>query len=183
MGAFTKSGQKVIGGAKDLLLGKKDPGTKDRYMPLDPSQKKAMGQYKEMLDQTGRMADFEGAQMENQIRSNAMDVGRKATDMVAQRGLGNSSVGLSAILNSTRDMGDRIATTRAALPGMRLDKLNNVSGGINSILNSRTFIQGREAGRKGGLAPLIGAGVGGYMGGASGAQAGYGAGQALTQMG
>ncbi|MGE3608005.1 MAG: hypothetical protein AB7I27_00355 [Bacteriovoracaceae bacterium] len=187
MSKSVKSVGKGLGGGlgvvSDLVLGKKDPGIKDRFVALDPLQQKALGKYGDMLDNTENLASNAVANQENLIRANAGDVERNAQKLVAQRGLGNSSVGLNAITGATRDMGDKINAARASLPGLKMDYLNNATNGIQGILNSRTFIQGTPGGaRKGGLAPLIGAGIGGYYGGAGGAQAGMGAGQAATQL-
>lgn len=178
----------IVNGAKDLVLGKKDPGVADRFVALDPLQQKALGKYGEMLNfNTDNLASHAVTNQENLIRANAGDVERNAQKLVAQRGLGNSSVGLNAITGATRDLGDKINAVRASLPSMQYDmkmnNLNSATNGLQNILNSRTFIQGTPGGtRKGGLAPLIGAGIGGYYGGAGGAQAGLGAGQAATQI-
>lgn len=173
MGGATKAvggGLKSItGGASDLLLGKKQPGVKDHYMALDPAQKKALAKYEGFLDKdTDQMAENSLALQENLARTNAGDLERKATGLVAQRGLGNSSVGLNAIINSTRGLNDKIMEIRSSAPGLKhslaLENLNAASGGIGNILNSRAFVQGQAGGRQGGLAaPLIGA-AGTYFG-------------------
>lgn len=180
-----------IGGISDMILGKKDKGVKDSFVPLDPLQRKALGKFGSLLDRnTDGMANEMVARQENQIRQNAADTERQAKQLTAQRGLGNSSVGLNAIINSTRNMGDQIGATRAQLPGLKYNletqNLNTASSGIQNILNNRIFKQGREGGgRTGGLAPLIGMGLGAYATGGSpaGAQIGSGLGSALTQMG
>jgi hypothetical protein len=175
--------------AKDILLGKKGKATKDSYTQLDPLQQKALGQYGSILDNnTDQVAENAIAGQENQIRASGADAQRNAQDLVAQRGLGNSSVGLNAIINSNKNMGDQIGAARAMLPGLRQEmKLNNLNGatnGINSILNTRMFKQGQAAGpRTGGLAPLLGAGLGAAFGGPAGASVGMGVGNAMTQMG
>lgn len=161
----------ITGGAADLLLGKKAPGVNDHYMPLDPLQQKALDKYGANMDiNTDGIARSIVSNQERQIRGNAMDLERKASQLSSQRGLGNSSVGLNAILNSTRDMGDKIGAARASLPqlqhNLKLDNLDRASGGIGNILNNRTFVQGTPGGmRSGGLAaPLLSA-AGSYFGG------------------
>lgn len=164
MGGVTKGLKSVTNGASDLLLGKKQPNVKDHYMPLDPLQKKALNKYGSYLDKdTDQIAEHTLGLQENLARTNAGDLERKATGLVAQRGLGNSSVGLNAIINSTRGLNDKIMEIRSSAPGLKhsmdLDNLNAASSGIGNILNNRTFVQGTpSAGRQGGLAaPLIGA--------------------------
>lgn len=175
-------------GIKNLLLGKKDPGAKDGYAELDPLQRVALGKYGEALNQnTDQLAKNAVAKQENLIRGGAQDAERKASQLIAQRGLGNSSVGMNALINSTKDMGDKLSATRAGLPQLQYDmKMNNLdraAGGITNILSSRDKVYGRAAGRVGGLAPLIGMGIGGAFGGLGGAQIGGGVGSALTQVG
>lgn len=176
-------------GLGKLIFGKKDPGIADRFIPLDPIQEKALGQYGNMLNtNTDGLAGKMIADQERMIRTGAQDAVRKTNQLMAQRGLKNSSLGLGAITGITRDMGDKIGEVRSRLPGLQYDlktqNLNNATNGLQNILNSRTFIQGTPGGqRTGGLAPLIGAGIGGAYGGAGGAQAGLGIGKVLTQLG
>jgi hypothetical protein len=173
----------------DLLMGKKDKGTPDSYVPLHAAQEKALGKYTGLLDtNTDSLASAAVAKQEEMVRAGAQDSERQARDLVAQRGLGNSSVGLNAILGASRDMGDKIGAVRASLPAMKyqmnVDNLNSASAGIGNILKNRIFKQGREGGgRTGGLMPLLGAGIGGLLGGPGGATAGMSAGQYVTQMG
>lgn len=182
-----------IGGLKDVLLGRKDKGVADRYLALDPLQKDALGKYGDQLNvNTDQMAKNAVAGQERMIQTGAADAERNASKLIAQRGLGNSSVGLNALINTQRNTGDQINNVRAQLPGMQYDmktkNLDNATSGIQNILNNRMFIQGRQGGgRTGGLAPLIGAGLGAAMappgGQAAGAQMGMGLGNAFTQMG
>lgn len=190
MGLTTVTGGMMdTGGLSNLLMGKKAKGTKDSYVPLDATQTRALGQYNSLLGQkTDQMAKNAIAGQENQIRANAQDAERKASQLVAQRGLGNSSVGLNAMINTTRNMGDQLGAARAKLPGlqydMKVNNLNTATNGIQNILTNRIFKQGTgSTGRQGGLLPLIGGGLGAAFGGAAGAQVGMGMGQAATQMG
>jgi hypothetical protein len=178
-----------LGAITDVLLGKKDPGTKDRYTELDPLQKVALGKYGELLGQdTDSFASNAVQKAEEQARANAGDLERKATQLVAQRGLGNSSVGLNAIINSTRNLGDQVGAIRSSLPIMKYDmkvnNLGNAANGINGILDKRMFIQGNPStGRSGGLLGLGLGGLGAYYGGPGGAQAGMGLGRGLANFG
>lgn len=182
------AGGNGLGAASDLLLGKKDPGTRDSYVPLDPLQEKALGKYGTMMDQDmGAIAENAIAGQEKQIHAGAQDLERKATGLVAQRGLGASSVGLNSIINTTRNTQDQIADTRAKLPGLKYDmqasNLNSATNGINGILNTRIFKQGQAGGpRQGGLLPVLGGGLGAAFGGPAGAGVGMSMGNAITQM-
>jgi hypothetical protein len=216
-GAVTQGSFGLVNGTDalgNMLLGQKNPGTPDSYVPLDPLQQKALDQYGKILDtNTDQLAqDAANSQLagisrgaafgENQARQGVMDTQRQAQDMVRQRGLGNSSVGLNAILSQNRGLANQIGDIRAnansqveqinaGMPlnkyNMRLQNLGAASGGINDILNTRIFKQGQQGGgRTGGLAPLIGAGAGALLAPpgqqAAGAQLGVGLGQYATQM-
>lgn len=188
MDPLNMSGEGGLGGLGDLLMGKKDKGTPDSYVPLDPLQMKVLGKYNQMLDtDTDGIAQNMVTQQENQVRSMAGDTERKARDLVAQRGLGDSSVGLNAILGANRDTGEKINAVRSQLPTLQYDlkskNLGTAAGGIQNIFANRIFKQGREGGgRTGGLMPLVGAGIGGLLGGPGGAMVGMQAGQYATQM-
>ena len=179
----------MLGGAKDLLFGKKDKGTAGGYMALEGSQKKALGQYEKLLDtNTDQLAKTMAVNQEKQIRAGAQDAERRASQLVAQRGLGGSAVGLNAMVNASRGMGDKIGAVRAQLPGMQYDlrnkNLDNATRGIQNILTNRVYQQGTPGGgRSGGLAPILGMGLGAAFGGPAGAQIGGGLGSALTQLG
>lgn len=187
--AMGGNGLGILGGMGDLLMGKKDKGTPDSYVPLDATQVRALGKYNNLLEQdTDAMAKNMVTRQEGQVRAGAADAERKAKELVAQRGLGNSSVGLNAILGANRDTGEKLNAVRAQLPQMQYDlktrNLDTATGGIQNILTNRIFKQGREGGgRTGGLMPLLGAGIGGALGGPAGAQVGMSAGQYATQMG
>jgi hypothetical protein len=171
----------LAGVAKDLggMLGLNDEkGQDSKYIDLDPGlkrvtdsarlgQESAIGKYKDLMGQnTNQIAENEIAGMENQARTMSGDVQRKATDLVSQRGLGNSSVGLNAIINSTRGLNDQIGGIRAKLPGLQrglaMENLNTSTQGLNSILGAqgaqRAYQQGTE-GTKGSLLPLLGMGA------------------------
>lgn len=165
-------GTKYGSSFKDLFLGKKSDPIKDRFTPLDPLQERALSIYDKQLSNfegvdPAQMARNEIAQKENQILASANDQERQAKDLVAQRGLNTSSVGLNAILGAKRDLNDRIIQSRSMLPLLQnqyqneqINRLNSISGGIGNILNQRAFIQGNPGGVRGGglLAPLLGIG-------------------------
>lgn len=175
----------IVNTGKNLLFGKKDPGTSDRYLPLEAEQQEALSKYSDLLKtNTDNVAKSTVMAQENAIRANAGDAQRAAQGLVAQRGLGRSSVGLNAIINSTRNMGDQIGQARGQLPAlqynMRVSNLNSATGGIQNILGSRTFIQGQKStGRGGGLLGLGMGAAGAYMAAKSGGDpgAGFAAGQ------
>lgn len=198
MNPLTEKGRQNLKDPSNLLKGKKDPGTPDEVIDLaDPAgrslQSQAIGQYGDFLNKdVGQMARNQSALLEKQAKTGADDQERLARQMVTQRGLGNSSVGLNAILNQKRDLGDKLGSIRANQPmlenQMKQQNLTFATGGINSILNeqgqSKVLKMGQESkGRQGGLLPILMGGAGAYMGGPGGAQAGYGMGQAMTQMG
>lgn len=146
-----------LGGITDLLMGKKDKGVASGYMPLDPLQQKALGKYGALLDtNTDQVAENANMAKLRQISQGARDAETRAKDLVAQRGLGNSSVGINAILNAGKSADQELANARAELPGMKYDmnvkNLGNATSGIQNILNNRIYNQGREGmGRQGGL--------------------------------
>lgn len=154
----------VVSGGADLLLGAKTPGIKGGVQPLTADQKTLMAGYRGLLNTNmDDLASSQLARAETGLRASAEDSARSASGMVASRGLGNSSVGLNAILNQGRDLGNQIATLHSSLPQMQYDmkvqNLNNATNGIQGILNSRYYQQGSAPqGRQGGLiAPAIGA--------------------------
>lgn len=189
---------KGLGGIGDAILGKKDPGTSDEVIDLaDPYgrslQNTALGEYGKYLNQdAGGMARTQTDNLNRQVRQDAEDQTRLAKQMVAQRGLGRSSLGLSAILGQSAGVGEKIGINNANEGLLKnqigQQNLNFATGGINQILGeqgtSKIFKQGQASqGRQGGLAPLIGTAAGAYFGGPAGAKVGAGIGQAATQIG
>lgn len=179
---------------KDFALGKKDTGTFDKFTPLTPEQQKLNDFYNQQLkEELGRSPDAMTQSIINQneqgLLAGANDAERQAKALVSQRGLNNSSVGLSAILGSRSGLNDKIYANRATAPILkdqfytaRLSNLMGISKGIGDIEASRAFRIGREGtGRSGGeLANVMGTAgaiVGAYYGGPAGAKAGGQAGQ------
>lgn len=162
----------TLGGALGMVDGKSEKGS---YIAMDPSlgrvteaaragQETAIGKFKDIMGQDGgQIADSMISQQERQARSLAGDVERQASQLTAQRGLGNSSVGLNAILNARRGLGDQISDIRTQRPGLarafNLENVNTATQGLNSILGSqgaqRTFQQGYR-GEKGSALPVLG---------------------------
>jgi len=177
------------GGLSDILLGRQSKEEKAGYIPLDKLQVQALGKYGELLNKdTNQLASAAIERNDAGIRAAGDDATRQAQALVAQRGLGSSSVGLNAILNQKRDMGEKLAANRAGLPqlqyDMGLNNLNSATNGLQNIFGSRLYKNGTPTGpRQGGLLPLIGAGVGAAYGGPQGAAAGYGLGNAFANYG
>jgi hypothetical protein len=124
--------------------------------------------------------------MENAVARNAADdATRRTRQLIAQRGMGGSSIGLGQEVNQKRSLMETLGLNSASREGRIRDmSIGNAQGRVNagnSLWNlkaSQGPIQMTDVKyRTGGLAGLIGAGVGGYLGGAQGAQAGMGIGQ------
>ncbi len=177
---------KIGNGLMDTFMGKKDPGTPDEVIDLaDPTgrafQKQAIGQYGDMMNQDfTQLAANQTASLENQARAGANDQEIRAKQMVAQRGLGGTSLGLNAILNQKAGLGDQIGAIRANQPmlqnQMSKENLQFASGGINQILNeqgqSKVLKMGQQAqGRGGGLLGMAMPIAGQVLGGMAGAGA------------
>lgn len=174
----TVTGTLTKGPLGDSLFGEKDPGVAASTANIYNSDQQKLldnttNQYQDLLNKNSQIAQNQGAQMENQILANADDQERKAQQIVAQRGLGNSSVGLNAILGAKKNTSDQIAGVRAGLPGMQLDNLNKINSGIGNLLGTQsggTIYNKAQAstGRDGGLAPLLVAGGKAYASGGAG---------------
>lgn len=171
----TMGGSEVWRKLKEPLLGKKKEGAAAKYTQLEPEQSKALGIYDEELSKIkefnpSELAKLQVNQLEGQARAGADDAERTAQSIVAQRGLGKSSVGIGAILGAKRDLGDRISAIRAQEPilrygleGEKLNRLGTLSGGINSIFGQRMYTPEVAGGyRQGGLLNL-GLGIGGAI--------------------
>lgn len=124
--------------------------------------------------------------MENKFaRSAAEDAGRRTRELIAQRGMGSSSVGLGAEVNNRKNMMDQLSMNSASgISRLRDMELQNAQGRMNagnSLFNTK--LQGNQnlqmnsySYRKGGMGKLLGtatgAALGGYLGGTAGAKAG-----------
>ena len=187
----------LVNDVTDTVLGKEDPGTPNQVIDLASPQGRALqgqalDQYGQFLGQdTGQMAAAQSAAQESQARQNVADQQMKAKELVAQRGLGGTSMGLNAILGQNQGLQNQLGAIRAQAPGlaqqMKQQNLNFATGGINQILgeqgSSKILSTGQASqGRQGGLAPLVGGALGAVYGGPTGAMAGMQAGNLLTKV-
>jgi hypothetical protein len=201
-------GDSTVLGLGDVLRGEEDPGVADKYLDLDPSlrrnveqgrnaQSQGLGLYSDELKRLKgvdpkQLAGVVQAKQEKQLLGQGKDQRRRAQQLVAQRGLNRSSVGLNAMLNAGTASDDKIAQSRAEQPllqekiaSQRLGSIGAAQQGINQSLGAqgaqRDFVQGREGGgRSGGLMGLAGGLFGAYAGGPQGAYAGQQLGQGLA---
>lgn len=179
-----------VGGLKDFFLGSKSQGSAEKFGELQPEQQQALGLYSEGLSGLKNFNPAEQARIailnqERQARGGVADAERQAKDLVAQRGLSKSAAGISSILGVSRGLNERLQGIRAQQPllqqqleGDRINRLGQLTGGVNSIYNTRTYTPAVQGGvRQGGiLQPLLGIGgavAGGAYGGPQGAAAGY----------
>lgn len=191
-------------GLKDLLLGKKDPGSEGGYQELDVAQRPLIETYTEELERLKKyspknvenIAASEIANQERLAKSGVEDAERMAQSLIAQRGVGKSAAGISALLGVRRNLGSQINAIRAQQPGLernlmdqfetnRLNRLGAITGGINQTLGTRLYNEPVAASRVGGfIKPLlaIGGGALGAKYGVQGAQAGYQMGSGLGSM-
>lgn len=188
---------------KDVFLGKKDKGTFDQFSKLSEQQQKLQDFYnKQLIDAQNISPEATvQAQLNNEeraIRAGAGDNVRQAQSLVSQRGLGNSSVGLNALLSAGRGLGDKIIQSRAQAPMLiqqgqndRLNRMMGITDKIGGIESQRAYFKGAEGtGRGGGMLgnamQAAGTFFGGMYGGPSGAKAGgqlgKSDGQALANM-
>jgi hypothetical protein len=116
------------------------------------------------------------------LRGAAADQRRGIQENIARRGLGRSSLALTAGSGIQRALGDRIARTEGTFGQRRFRNIGQRAGIINKIAAANKFpIQMRDRKTKsGGIAGLLGAGVGAAFGGPQGAAAGMQVGQGLS---
>lgn len=209
-GGLYGSGSNVLG-LGDLLRGEKEAGVPDKMIALDPSLRKATeearkGQFqgaglynKELTRLEGvdpnEIARLQQVKGEKALGAQSADEQRRAQQLVAQRGLNRSSVGLNAMINAGEGARDGVAELRSNQPLMqeqaalaKTQSVNAATGGLNSILNaqgaSRDYMQGKTGGaRSGGLLGLLGGAAGAYAAGSNGGNPmqGFQGGQALGQ--
>jgi hypothetical protein len=206
-GGIWGEGSNVLG-LGDVLRGKKDPGQADKWLDLDPSlrrnveagrqqQLEGINLYGDELKRLKgvdpeKLANVVQAKQEKQLIGQGADQKRRAQQLVAQRGLNRSSVGLNAMLNTDRATQEKIGKARAEKPLLqekiaqqRMGSIGSAQQGINQSLGAqgaqRDFVQGRTGGqRSGGLLGLAGGLAGAYYGGPEGAYAGQQLGQGLA---
>lgn len=155
----------------DTLFGKEDPGQAASVVNVNsPEAQKfttqAMNKFGEYLNKDpNQIAENQTVLQENQARQNALDQEMQAKQAVAQRGLGNTSLGLNAVLNSKQDLNKQIGAIRANQPMLAnqlgQQNLNFAAGGIGNLMgaqnqgiiyNKAVASQGRLPG---GIAPIL----------------------------
>lgn len=192
-------------GVKDFLLGKKKGGFSADEIAGEIRRvqgkgiltaEKGLERLNQALEKDGgelaAQAVREGVAKEQKgILTSAQDARRRAQQMIAQRGLQGSSLGLSADRSATQEMGKQMASAQAKLAqiplAMRQQQLADAQmlqgagtglfGGLGGSAGVR--FHGQEGSRSGGvlgvasaLAPLAGTVAGGIFGGPMGAMAG-----------
>lgn len=196
LGKFFK---KVGGTAKNVLFGERGEGS--RYIDLDPTLKAVTDEARQgQLDvaksyrdifknyDSGGMARMNIANEARGLITSAEDQERMARRAVAQRGLGRSAAGLSAILNAGQDQRQEASRLRATAPlramQQRLGITQATGAGLSQLLaapgQQRTYVQGDRR-RPGGLANVFAKGLGQALG--MGATGGMGAAASAAQGG
>lgn len=173
-------------------------GTKTEVKVLNPEVLKtknfALGKYRDIFSRAEDFAnespDFLRAQVsreQNAALQSGEDTKRQMRDMIARRGMGNSSIGLGQMNAINKDTSDKVAGIGATLnERMRNDKLNNISTLMSytqpgMALNVERSVQQKKKGGLGGIGTVLGGAAGAYYGAktgdfAGGAKAGAGIG-------
>ena len=186
----------ILGGAganvKDFLLGKKSGGFSADEIAGEIrrvqgkgilSAEQGLERINKELEKSGEgVAREQVARQQKGLVTAAQDARRRAQEMIARRGLQNSSIGLAGDRSINKDLGEQTAALQASLPGLiRAQNLQDAStlqqaglntfGGLGGSAGVR--FQGQEGTRSGGalgiassLAPLAGS-IGGIMTGAA----------------
>lgn len=193
------------GGVKDLLFGSPEQQAKYQQIALTKAQLdenkrrgRVLGEAEKiaMAEPTDLKANIqqEQAQKERLARGAYEDERRRLQDVIRQRGLGSSSVGLGQIAGQQRRLSENLANIRAQTPSLfraekerqqqlKFGRLSGL-GGLSPLQTPGGYMQD-PAQRGGGLFDLattigggaIGAAYGGPMGAMLGAQMGRGVGQ------
>lgn len=192
LGGITKS----VGSAfnKDLMFGKEEKaGMIGQDQELLKRRNKGLHRQDVLYRQINRLnkesPDFlrgQVAREQEAIGASAEDAKRRMQQMMAQRGLGNSSIGLGQTLNIDREAARKKALIGASLGererNLRLQGIQNLMSANSPMLGLNPGGMYNPGGRKGGLAGIAGAAIGGSMGGVGGAQLGAGIGQGLSSV-
>lgn len=195
-------------GLTDLLMGKKQGSFKADQIAGQirgaqaqgiATAQKGLGELNSAIDAGGGAALMRKQLADTQtgIVSSAEDARRRAQQLMAQRGLAGSSLGLSADRSITQEAGKQNAAAVAALPGairnqaiqdaqMRMSGGQGLFAGLGGGSGIRFH---NEAGQRSGgilgvagaLAPVAGTALGLMAGGRPGAAAGNAAGQSVAQ--
>lgn len=127
--------------------------------------------------------------MENKLIRGAGEDSLRSTDqLVGQRGMGSSSIGLGIRNNVERSLAEKLAMNNASRDmrqrDMRIDALRGRMGAGEALMKpklSQGPVQMNTVKyRTGGLAGVIGGAAGAYFGGPAGAQAGLALGNAYA---
>lgn len=183
----------------DLLLGKKDPGA-----PPDPIandvrrvQRRGLKLQDQSMDEYGKefetpkSAYDQQAQLEvnSEIKplfADRTNLRRRLQSIIAQKGMGDSSQGLTEELSQEQSANAQIGGIQSSLPGrirdLRFERPSRAIALGSQVMGSQNApidFYGRKPSRQGGLLPVVTAGIGGLLGGPAGATVGLGAGQAM----
>ena len=166
-------------GLKNFLLGKKDPGTPDREISLDPALREMQTFARGAQQRAGQIFTKELGRLKTAdplasvtarqalqtrgLKGIIADKTRLARQEVAKRGLGQSSVGLGAILRAGDEERRMMGDIRAARPleeeaarDRLMGRVGGISRSLSGILSApgkeKTLMIGRQpGGRSGGL--------------------------------
>lgn len=184
-GQVDTKGVNGLGGFDDILLGKKSKDINPDAIAnqIRDTQSRGIGELNAALDTPS--ADIVREQVTRQktgILSSAQDARRNAQKLIAQRGLGGSSIGLGLNRSIDQQAGKDIATVDAQMPGQIRDQQIKDSitrigvGNVNQSGMNFNTIEGQRSGGIMGiasaLAPAAGTVIGGMYGGPVGAAAG-----------
>jgi len=191
-GAIKKVAKKVVKPIGGLLFGKKQSDIGPD--PMSHDIRRVHG--KALKAQEGILKDIKGIDPSDLakkatereakfLRGAAKDQRRRLQENIARKGLGRSSLALTAGSDIDRQLGERIASSQAQIPMRRLGAIQGKAGIIQPIASGTRFpVQMRaiKRGKKGGISGLLGAGIGGMVGGPQGAAAGMQIGEGLKSV-
>lgn len=187
----------LMGAQKDALMGRDQTYYADELAdPINKAGKKGLkymtggaSDLNKVYSQNPNKLVNNQIALENRLaRGAADDAIMRTRQLVAARGMGNSSIGLGSEINQNRQFNNQLAMNNASALGRIRDmSIENGQGRMatgSALFNTK--LQGQQnlqmqniTRRTGGIAGLVGAGAGAYFGGPQGAQAGLAMGQAL----
>lgn len=187
-------------GIKDLLFGKKQGGDVDDQTTREirdaqavgaRTLKTGLGRLEKAFGSGRQIARSQIAREQRGIEAAKEDALRKQRKLIAQRGLGRSSIGLGQEIG----LEERAAQKKAATQASEAERVREsevragqalVQAGRGAATIGPTELRRKKrAKRGGGISGLLGTAVGGFLGGAEGAKLGGalggGAGQIASQ--
>jgi hypothetical protein len=196
MGSAKKVGSSVLGGAKNILKGKEVTYKRDPLAGnINMQAKKGLNSFISPASAELRKIYANPQQainnqigLENKLmRGASEDAARKTQELIAQRGMGTSSIGLGQEIGAHKQLSEKMAINNASYNDRFKDLQNErMQTGMNlfGLKTAQGPIQMQNINtRKGGMAQLIGtvggAAAGGMMGGPQGAQTGAQVGSAV----